>query len=243
MKNSFVFICFVFFLLFPVVPGFAQERQIILSSTEYPPYYGQNLEKKGFITQIIVEAFKRKGFRVNVEFFPWKRALRQAKKGKSDGLYTIWYRKDREEWFYFSDPLPPNELVFYTQKSLHVSFKTFQDLKGYRIGVVRGYRYIPEFQDAVYLHKIESADDIKNMERLCKGYNQLILIDKLQARYMIQTRFDQCTDDLEWIGPPIETTNQYLVISKKAADAKTKLDAFNSGLNQMKYDMEDYRIL
>ena len=44
----------------------AGERKLELVSTEFPPYYGKDLENGGFITEIVVEALKRTGYVVEV---------------------------------------------------------------------------------------------------------------------------------------------------------------------------------
>jgi polar amino acid transport system substrate-binding protein len=62
-----------------------------LAATEYPPYYGKDLEGHGFMTELIIEAFAGVGYDVTVKFLPWKRALESAKSGKYDGLFTVWY--------------------------------------------------------------------------------------------------------------------------------------------------------
>ncbi len=42
----------------------AAEKQINLGATEYPPYYGKDLEGHGFMTDLIIEAFATAGYDV-----------------------------------------------------------------------------------------------------------------------------------------------------------------------------------
>ena len=39
----------------------AGERKLDIGTTEWPPYYGKDLQNGGFMTEIVVEAFKRAG--------------------------------------------------------------------------------------------------------------------------------------------------------------------------------------
>ena len=39
----------------------AGERKLDFGTTEWPPYYGKDLQNGGFMTEIVVEAFKRAG--------------------------------------------------------------------------------------------------------------------------------------------------------------------------------------
>ncbi len=90
----------------------ANDRVVQLASTEYPPYYSETMEGKGFITQIIATAFAESGYEIEVTFLPWARAMESTKAGRYDGLFTVWYREDRTEFFAYSDPLPPNKIGF-----------------------------------------------------------------------------------------------------------------------------------
>jgi polar amino acid transport system substrate-binding protein len=47
----------------------AAERTLNIAATEFPPYYGKDLENNGFFTEIIREAFKRSGYSVEIDFF------------------------------------------------------------------------------------------------------------------------------------------------------------------------------
>ena len=81
----------------------ASESKIEIVADNYPPYYGQDLPKGGVLTEIVVEAFGRAGYAVELKFAPWKRALEGAKTGKYEGIFTLWYRAEREEWFAYSE--------------------------------------------------------------------------------------------------------------------------------------------
>lgn len=210
------------------------EKTITLATCEYPPFYSEQLENRGVITEIIVQAFKRTNLSVNIKFYPFVRALRMAKKGRVDGLYTAWYRKERDQWFVFSDPLPPNEIVFYKHKSTLIPFKTYQDLKTYQIGVVRGYYNPPLFKESTFLNKKEAVDDKENLEGLIRHYHDLILIDEQVARYLIRTRFPEYVNFLEPMTPSLEKIDQHLVISKQIPDHQEKMDLFNQGLKSIK---------
>ena len=87
-------------------------NMVCLSTINYPPYYGPELENYGFITEIIETAFDRKDYSVEIEFMSWPDALEKTKVGECDGIYTLWYREDREQWYAYSNALPANEVVF-----------------------------------------------------------------------------------------------------------------------------------
>ena len=95
-------------IAFASSPWAADKRVLNIAATEYPPFYSAEIEGGGFMTEIVTEAFRREGYDPDIRFLPWKRALEGAKRGKYDGLFTVWYRPEREEWFLFSALLPAN---------------------------------------------------------------------------------------------------------------------------------------
>ena len=229
-KYFLLILCIVFVC---AIKAYPEEKTVRLAGCEYPPYYGTSLQNNGFITEIITEAFKRKGYKVHVDFLPWKRALKLAKMGKYDGIYTIWYRKEREQWFAYSDPFPPNEIGFYKRREDTIPFATLEDLKPYIIGIVRGYTNPPKLEKAEYLIKEEVPTDVMNLTKLYHGRIDLALIDKTLAQYLIKTRFPEYADRIEWMGPPLELLYQHIGFSRKKEHYQKIVSDFNKGLQEI----------
>ena len=99
MRILFTAMSTVLALLLSLSTATAQERTLNIASIEYPPFYGSELESNGFITEIIAEALSRSGYGLDVKFLPWIRAFEGTKAGKFDGLFTVWYRAEREADF------------------------------------------------------------------------------------------------------------------------------------------------
>jgi polar amino acid transport system substrate-binding protein len=213
----------------------AAERTLNIVATEFPPYYGKDLENNGFFTEIVREAFKRSGYDVEIKFLPWKRAMQGTVSGRYDGLYSVWRRPEREEWSVFSDDLPANELGFYKRKSDKISFDSLDDLKSYTIGLVRGYAVPPGFDEAG-LKTFLGDNDEMNLRKLYRGRVDLVLIDRIMAQYIIDKKLPEAASELEWLDPAIHVDTQHLVISKKTPDHDAILADFNKGLATMKAD-------
>ena len=222
-----ILICLIYSL-----PAGANENKVVLAYVDYPPYYGKNLVNGGPITEIIIHSYNNVGYEVKLEFVPWARGLKGAKEGTYDGLFSAWYRKDREQWFVFSSPLPPNEIGFFKRKGENINIDSFDDLKPYRIGIVLGYSNPPGFKEA-NLKIQEVSTDKQNLLKLAMNRIDLAMTDKKLGIYVIRSEIPEYTDKLEWIDPPIEVVNQYLMISKQAKDFQQKMDAFNLGLKML----------
>lgn len=207
----------------------AVDKNIEIVATEYPPYYGSELQNQGFITEIVVSAFDRSGYDSTIRFLPWQRAFDGTKAGKYTVLYTMWYRKEREEWFEFSDALPANEVGFFRRVGDDISFSNFADLKPYTIGVVRGYVNPPGFDEAGLTTEVVDNDAL-NLNKLLRGRIDLVLIDKIVGQHILNINHAQHKHEVEWMKPPVRVETQHLVVSKRAPGSRTLLDDFNRGL-------------
>ena len=213
--------------------GNSSEKEIFLTSTEYPPYYGQKLKNNGFITEVIRAAFEKEGYKVKVEFYPWLRCKKMAENGESDGMYTLWHTEEREKWFVFSNPIPPqNAIGFYKRTDREITFEAYQDLKPYIIGSVLGYAYPPEFMMAELKDSVFYTDE-KLITKLVQGRIDLAIIDRLQGAYLLKTKFLTKNNQFEFMEPPLEMRQQYLVISKKSKRAQKIINDFNRGLEKV----------
>jgi len=216
--------------LFCLMLARASATEINLITSPYPPYYGPNLMHQGPVTEIVVAAYKKVGYRVNIAYVPWARALETVKAGKADGLYGAWYSAERTQWFVYSNQLPSNEIVLYKRKGMPPgTFTSYSELRPYKIGIVRGYRNPPAF-DAAHLRTDVADTDATNLKKLAAKRIDLILIDRGTATHILQHELPEYREHLEAVEPPVEVLPMHLIISKKAKDYQTKMDDFNKGL-------------
>lgn len=205
------------------------ERPLLrLACLEYPPYVGAELPSKGYVSEIVTRALDHAGYRSEIQIYPWERAFEFGKAGKVDGVFTVWHRKEREEWFFYSAALPANEIGFFQRRDANISFETLKDLAPYTIGTVRGYSNPPEFTKADFLKKSPGKDDEQNLRKLLAGRLDLVLIDRGVAEHLIRTHFADRKGEIVWIDRPIERLPQHVVFPKKskaAAEVRRRFDA------------------
>ncbi|WP_284379179.1 substrate-binding periplasmic protein [Litoribrevibacter albus] len=223
-------------------PAISVEKNVVLGSSEYPPFFSEHLPSGGVTTEIVVEAFKKVGYTTTVTFMPFARTLKEGQLGSIDGIIALWHTQQREQLFVFSDPLPPNLIGLYKKKNKHIRFKTLSDLTPYTIGTVRGYSNPPGFKEANLQIEAAGVDD-QNLLKLDAERFDLALIDKWVAQYLIRSKFPHLERTLEWLEPPLETKYQYLVFSKRSKGHEQRLVDFNAGLRELKASGEYQSIL
>lgn len=228
----------------PIPPTAEAGKNIIkLATLDWAPYVGQDLPKYGFTTAIVSEAFKRAGYEVKVDFMPWVRVVKETEAGNYDAAFPEYYSDERAAAFFMSEPFASGPLGFYKRKADNIPYAKLEDLKPYRIGVVRGYINTPEFDAADYLQKEEASSDELNLRKLLAGRIDLIVIDKFVAQYLIKTSFPEATDDLEFMKPPLLDQSLYVIFPRGVASSEEKLQAFNAALKTMREDGTLERIL
>ncbi len=232
IKNLFL----IFILITLSLATHAAEKVISLTSNEFPPYHAESLMNQGPVTELIIAAYKSVGYRVEVAYFPWARGEYLASKGeKYQGVLSMWYTKEREKRYFYSDAYMDNEIGFYKYKSNIMQYTSYDALKKYTIGTVIAYANPPGF-DAAMLNVKPVVTDELNIAKLCNERIDLVLIDRLMAEHLISTKNKGCQHIIDWMLPAIETKPMYLGISRNVKDGLKKVNAFNRGLKIIKKD-------
>ena len=232
----------------PVVaatPVAVAKQPVRLSSLEWEPYIGTKMPDQGYVAALIRAAFADQGMKVEIEIYPWARALHLARTGVVDGLTPEYFNTSRESEFKFSDPFPGGPIVLYKRRGDPIAFATdpvknqdaaLRALKSKRFGVVRGYLNTPVFDAASYLIKEEASDDATNLRKLVYGRIDLAVIDRRVAEHLIRTQYPDYANKIEPMAPALADIPLYIVFSRKSPRMDAALAAFNKGLAAMRAD-------
>jgi polar amino acid transport system substrate-binding protein len=216
----------------------AHARKLVLAATEYPPYYSESLDRGGPVAELTVAALRRAGYEVEVRFMPWARALKLGELGKVDGLVGVWRSPEREAAFVYSQPVVSNRIELCRLRGrAPAHFTTFEALKPFTVGVVRGYADPPGLA-AAGVHTESVTHDLQNLRKLAAGHVDLVLIDSRVAHYLIERNLGREGGSIECIQPPVQEHPQYLVVSRSVADAATIVAGFNERLEEMRHSGE-----
>ncbi len=216
----------------------AAGETVHLTNGEWAPYFSEQLPHYGIGSRIVTEAFSLEGITVEYTFFPWKRGLINAQNGKYDGAVGWQMNPDRQKYFYASDTVWEAPWVFFHLKTLPFAWKTFKDLKGYRIGGTLEYMYTEEFLEAERAGVItveRVAKDELNFRKLITGRIDLFpqLLDV--GYYQIKTLFGPETAQRITHDPrPLGTHAEQLLLGKRNDRNKHLMEIFNRGLRRLK---------
>lgn len=218
-----------------------------ISTGVFSPWADENARHKGFVSRVIEEAFRRRGYQVEFFFWPWKRALVAARNGKVDAT-SFWYKsEEKQKQFYYSEPISEHkEVFFYLKNRTLPEWHSLEDLSGLEIGATRGYTYTDEFwrlKQAGKLTVYEANSDELNFKKLLAGRIVLFPAAELVGWRVLKQLDPAASDKVTTLEKPLAKQYGHLLFAKESPQSKALVTEFNAGLKTMKEDgtLESYR--
>lgn len=163
-----------------------------LATANWPPFSGPTLDGKGLSTAIVASALALAGFRLEVEFLPWQRAVAAGLGDEAFAGYFPEYRAAAIEAgrCLLSHPIGSSPLGFAERVDTPIVWQDLKDLATRRIGTVRGYVNTDAFDKAVaagHLSVEPAVDDVTNLRKLAVGRLDMVVIDSNVLSYLLKT--------------------------------------------------------
>lgn len=162
-----------------------------LASLEWLPYVGAQLEQAGWSSYVADMAARQFGYRAEVEYFPWTRAMQLGTKdARYAGYFPAYYTDERAKSCYFSTPIGSSTVGLTYLKSAPLHWSSLEDLIPMKIGVVAGFSNGPAFDAMVKEGRMKvdaSPNDMLNLRKLLAHRVDAVVIDKLVMRYLLAT--------------------------------------------------------
>ena len=122
------------------IAALAQERQLELGSTPWPPFTNARGEPR-FALDLVEEALVRIGVFANIVIVVEGTLTPLLLSGEFDGSAALWRDTERERVLLYSQPYLENRLILVGRHGSDVSASTLDDLAGKRVALVAGYAY------------------------------------------------------------------------------------------------------
>jgi polar amino acid transport system substrate-binding protein len=219
----------------------ARADDIRLAAAEYPPYTSADLPDGGLLGELTRRAFAVSGHHVQIDFFPWARAVLVMRRGQYDGLMTIWPDKAMAEKLIPSRPLVYSELGFFVRSNTLVPFTALSQLKGQPVGTVRGYHYPRNIMSSGIVAE-DAADDLGNLRKLAAQRFDSVLLEKQVGLYLLGREPD-LQKKLVWQDPVLERIPLFIGFAAPKTDQPDWPALYEQGLKQLVESGEYQRIL
>jgi len=214
----------------------AHARQITMCTLNWEPYYGEDLPRNGFFTELVRTAFERAGHSVNVEFMPWARAMLEVKQGDREVLLGAYYSDERAETYLASDSIYTDKVGLIARRDLDITeFDSLRELSDYTIGYGRGFAVSEEFDSADYLDKEAAKDQVLNLRKFERGRIDMIAGSFASLRYLAQQEGID-TSQMVFLEPALKTNTLHIMVSRAIPEGEQLLADFHRGLNEIRED-------
>jgi len=175
----------------------------------------------------------RMGYTPVFQVLPWQRAQVMIENGEAAGIYTYTQTPERLTAAYYSNPVSFTSDVLFKRKSDSITWKTFEDLKPYRVGASERYNYPKDFLDAAqwgvftleYVYG-ENAN-LQNLKKLKEQRIDMFICNPDVCGFIIKTKAPEF-DDLDYVATLVAPLRTFHVgFSKKWPNGKQVRDEFN----------------
>jgi len=232
------FVIVLFFSLINIGHVTAEEKKISIAiELNWAPFASKDLKGGGYTTEIAKIILERIGYKVNLAFLPWQRALTSTQDGKYAGLPGIYYTQERAKTLAYTDAISTTKQVFFKKKEKRITYKgNLRELIPYKIGVIRGYAHSKEFDDADFL-KIYKVSNLEQLiEMLLLNRIDLFVESKKSTYYMLQKNFPKDKNSLETLDLVLKSQKIYMSFSRKFPNYKDLITKFNRTLKIIQTD-------
>jgi len=227
--------------------GFGDNKTVKLTSLEWPPYTSESMHEKGLLVFIAKKAFDTMGYKLEVDFFPWKRAVMLAQNSDDyDGYFPEYFSDKLKNAFIVSDSMGKSPLGLIERIDNPILWEDIDDLKKYKLGVVQGYINTIEFDDYVARGIIKTEGviyDSVNIKKVAGGRIDGAVIDRLVFEYMMSS--DPSLGELRTIvsfNKKLLDDKSLHICFKKSPRGEVLNKIFNEGLQNIDIEnlTEDY---
>jgi polar amino acid transport system substrate-binding protein len=219
-----------------MAPGqaMAEARRVMLACNDFPPL---KIEKpgadglRGSDVDVIAEIARRTGLDLETQFMPWNRGYAEASAGKIDGLCSCSYREDRAALFHFSRPIGQTSVgVFMRAGMMTAPIAGLGDLRGTRIGAVKGYNLEAELTEAGMPHETV-GNDRQAYEMLVNARFDFLYSFRAPIDFMLR---DTNADKITY--REFRTSPYFLCLSKAVPDTAAMLPRIDAAIAEMETD-------
>lgn len=197
----------------------AQTERLQCVSTHFEPYViADGRDISGINIELMQRAAASMEIQLDFNIVPWKRVEQDLKYGREMCAVAFFRDPEREQYLdYTTVPIQITTYKLFTHKDYERDdFDSLAEVKGWLIGVNRGFKTFPGFEEAIYnewvtpvpVNSTKQALDMLAQKRL-----QAVLTDETVGKYLIK---ESGTKNLVLMKPDVHIQSAYFVFSKRA---------------------------
>ena len=206
-----------------------------LVASNWPPFV-DTADNPRVAIDLVTAALARAGYIAQTEVTTLDQVIEGLKGGNYDGSSALWESQDRAEFLLYSDPYLENRLLLVGRKGSPVTATSFAELAGKKIGIVEGYAYGPELEQAAEPQFVRGPSSEDNLRALLRGEVDYVLTDALVMHHIAHQHPQQTEEKLEIGENTLLKRTLHLTVRKDLPHAQEILTRFNRELAAMLRD-------
>ena len=199
----------------------------LATGTKFYPYVDSKLPKNGWSSAIVQAVFEQMKIKHNVQIFPWYRVYELTKQHIHDGAYPYAKTTERQQDFYYSDPINYVPVKILLRKT--ITAKKIEDLKKYTFCIPHGYVLPTDLIRVISKENTTSARTTSDcLNKIKVGWADIV----------VYNRFNELSDsfkgdDLKWSTLKIASEPLFFIVSKTHPSSAKIIESFNQGLHEI----------
>jgi polar amino acid transport system substrate-binding protein len=218
-------------ILIVLLPGTAPAKKILITAVDWYPYMSRSMEGNGFACEVVTYAFLAVGYETEYIFTTWEDSRDKVIHGLVAGMIGFADETEKTPVLQLSDPIAVSKEVFFFKRrsSSEISFKKLEDLKEYRIGVVRGSHSLPTFKKAGLTLSM-SSDANFSFKKLYIDMVDLVPENEFVGWAIINRLYPDEIYKFDETSRSISESKVHLVMAASNPASNKILETFNRGL-------------
>lgn len=221
-----------------------QKTPITISTAEWSPYIGPQLEDNGPWAKIISDVFQQIGYQPKFDFSTWDIAEEDVKTGASLAVGPVVDADYRNDFGVYSDEVMRFEYVLFGKKGPQLTrLGKGSNLEGAKVAKIEGYKYWSALEGSgAQFESFPTSVDAFNA--LARGDVDLVAEGKLAGEAVLRGRdFRYSAEDFEVLSnsEPFNSNIRGLhLFVSDLPESREILELFNEALKEYK-DTSEYR--
>lgn len=114
---------------------------ITLRTDAWCPYSCEpSAERQGILVDVARKIFEKAGYVVDYRELNWKRAIKEVRQGKYDGLVDA-YETDAPDFIFPNEHIAISKMCFFVRPEKEWKYNGLESLRNVSLGVINGYSY------------------------------------------------------------------------------------------------------
>ena len=211
-------------------------EKLVFACSPWLPYTDSSLDQNGILGHMATEAAETAGLEIEIQFLPWKRAVKLIKAGEITGSFCVGYDDSRTEWLEFvQTPMIETTAGIFSLTDKPIKAKTAADLSGYRIGVLtdgKPEKYLLK-EGKNSLNLIHYQNEESGMKMLAGNRFDLVVKNKRDGLTLLSQKMPELKDKITY-SQDLYGSKVHMAISKKWPNGDKLATQLDQALQKMK---------